>query len=196
MQCALQAVKKLSQYGAEKHHRNSISVLVELLCTLDSRLLSAGASRILVYALHATRLGKTNFCPCDGTFSMTVWLLWIFARLIGLKTLCSSVSMKTSAARRPEAFLTNCHAFSTLPLNCSHFSLRLDCSSSCLMVHPSTLFAEFTGRWSCATTIQASTAVEIVFKWTARTVLPLEPFLQSLPFSVSLKPETSGLFIL
>ena len=57
------------------------------------------------------------------------------------------------------------------------------------MVHPSTLFAEFTGRWSCAIASQASTAVEIVFKWTARTVLPLEPFLQSFPFSVSLKPR-------
>ena len=52
------------------------------------------------------------------------------------------------------------------------------------MVHPSTLFVGFTGRWSCAITIQASTAVEIVFKWTASSVLPLEPFLQSFPFSV------------
>ena len=42
-------------------------------CDLDSRLFSAGASRILVHALHATRLGRTNFshamdlCPwlCD-----------------------------------------------------------------------------------------------------------------------------------
>ena len=58
------------------------------------------------------------------------------------------------------------------------------------MVHPSTLFAEFTGRWSCAITIQASTAVEIVFKWTASSVLPLEPFFQSFPFRVSLKSET------
>ena len=33
-----------------------------------------------------------------------------------------------------------------------------------LMVHPSTLIAEFTRRWSCAITIQASTAVEIVFQ--------------------------------
>ena len=32
--------------------------------------------------------------------------------------------MKTSAARRPEAFLTNCHANSRLPLNFSHLSLR------------------------------------------------------------------------
>ena len=93
----------LSQYGAEKHQRNSISVLVELVCTLDSRLFSGGASRILVRALHATRLGS-----------------WIFARLFGLKTLCSSVvSMMTSADGRPEAFLTNCHAYST----CCHWIL-------------------------------------------------------------------------
>ena len=49
----------------------------------------------------------------------------IFARLIGLKTLCSSVvSMKTSAARRPQTFLTNCHTCSTLSLNFSHSALR------------------------------------------------------------------------
>ena len=67
----------------------------------------------------------------DGPFSVTVWLLWIFARLIGLKTLCSSVvSMKTSAARRPEAFLTNCHAYSTLPLNFSHFRFGLTAHQS------------------------------------------------------------------
>ena len=77
----------------------------------------------------------------------------------------------------------------------AQFALRLLARLfTSLMVHPSTLFAEFTRRWSCAITIQASTAVEIVFKWTARTVLPLQPFLQSFPFSVSLKPETSWLF--
>ena len=67
MQCAPEAAKILSQYGAEKHQRDSISVLVELLCTLDSRLFSAGASRILVHALHAKRLGRTNF-PTRWTF--------------------------------------------------------------------------------------------------------------------------------
>ena len=61
VQCAPENAKILSQYGTEKHQRNGISVLVELLCTLDSRLSFAGASRILVRALHATRLGKTNF---------------------------------------------------------------------------------------------------------------------------------------
>ena len=34
----------------------------------------------------------------------------------------------------------------------------------------------------CVVTIQASTAVEIVFKWTASSVLPLEPFLQLFSF--------------
>ena len=78
MQCAPEAAKILSQYGAEKHQRNSISVLVGLPCTLDSRLFSAGASRILVHALHATRLGRTNFPTRWTFFSVTVWLLWIF----------------------------------------------------------------------------------------------------------------------
>ena len=197
LQCDPEAAKIISQYGAEIHQRNSISVLVELLCTLDSRLFSAGASRILVHALHATRLDRTNF-PTRWTFFRDCVTFVNFARLIGLKTLCPSVvSMKTSAARRPEAFLTNCHTCSTLPLNFSHsalaqFSLRLLARLfTNLMVHQRTLFSEFTGRWSCAITIQASTAVEIVFKWTAGSVLPLEPFLQSFPFSVSLKPETS-----
>ena len=139
MQCAPEAAKIISQYGAEKHNRNCISVLVELLCTLDSRLFPAGASRILVRALHATRLGRTKF-PTRWTFFRDCVPSVNFARLIGLKTLCSSVvSMKTSAARRPEAFLTICHTYSTLPLNFSHCSLRLDCSPN-LMVHPSTLF--------------------------------------------------------
>ena len=93
---------------------------------LDVRLFSAGTSRILVHALHATRLGRTNFSHAMDFFSVTVWNLWIFARSIGLKTLCSSVvSMKSSAARRPEAFLPNCHAYSTLPLNFSHFRFGL-----------------------------------------------------------------------
>ena len=70
VQCAPEAAKIFSQYGAEKHQRSSISVLVELLCTLDSRLFSAGASRILVHALHATRPGRTNFS--HATFSVTV----------------------------------------------------------------------------------------------------------------------------
>ena len=55
------------------------------------------------------------------------------------------------------------------------------------MVHQSTLSTEFTGRWNCAITIQANTAVEIVFKKTASSVLPLEPFLQS--FDLEMKIE-------
>ena len=68
VQCAPEAAKILSQYVAEKHQRNSISVLVELLFTLDSRLFSAGAPRILVHALHATRLGRTNFSHAMDLF--------------------------------------------------------------------------------------------------------------------------------
>ena len=139
MQCALEAAKVLSQYGAEKHQRNSsISVLVELLCTLDSRLFSVGASRILVHALHATRLGSTNSSHAMDLFQ---WLcdfceflhVWLVPRLCALPW----SPRRLSAARRPEAFLTNCHAHSTLPLNFSHFSIRLDCSSVwlCIQAH-------------------------------------------------------------
>ena len=131
VQCASEAAKILSQYGAEKRQRNSISVLVGLLCTLDSRLLSVDASRIFFGTSSTPRGSVGKIFPSDVPFfSVTVWLSWIFARLIGLKTLCSSVvSMGTSAARRPEACLTNCHTFSTLSLSFSHFWLRLDCSS-------------------------------------------------------------------
>ena len=159
-------------------------------CTLDSRLSSAGASRILVHALHATRLGRTNF-PMRWTFFRDCVTFVNFARSIGLKTLCSSVvSMKTSAARRPGAFLTNCHAYSTLPLNFSHFSLRLDCSSVwwCIQAH----FLQ--NSWEDG-------VVQLPFRPALRLRLfsngLLAPsFLSNLssnyfPSGVSLKPETS-----
>ena len=151
------------------------------------------------YILDATRLGRTNF-PTRWTFSVTVWLLWVFARLIGLKTLCSSVvSVKTSAARRPEAFLTNCHAYSTLPLNFSHSALRsfhfgfwLDCSPIWWCIQAHTFSPNSQGRWSCAITILASNAVEIVSNG-----LLGPSFLSNLSSnyfssSVSLKPESLG----
>ena len=59
---------------------------------MDSRLFSAGASRILVHALHAIRLGRTNFPTRWTFFSDCVTFVNFFARLIGLKTLCSSVA--------------------------------------------------------------------------------------------------------
>ena len=68
VQCVPEVAKIFTQYDAEKHKSNSISVLAELLCTLDSRLFSADASRILIHALHDTRLGKTNF-PTRWTFT-------------------------------------------------------------------------------------------------------------------------------
>ena len=101
--------------------------------------------------------------------------------------------MKTSAARRPEAFLTKCHAYSTLSLNFRHFSLRLDCSSVwwCIQAHflPNS---------------QEDGVVKLPLKPVLRMRLfsngLLAPsFLSNLssnyfPFSVSLKPETSWLF--
>ena len=187
MQCAPEAAKILSQYGAEKHQRNSISVLVELICALDSRLFSAGASRILVHALHATRLRPIY--PRDGPFSVTVWLSWIFARLIGLTTVLVrgrhedfGGSSSWSILNQLSWIFKRCHWFLSLFASAWLFIS--------LMVHPSTLFW---WRWNCAITIQASTEVEIVFNG-LRTVLPLEPFLQSSLFRVPLKPETSWLY--
>ena len=109
----------------------SLSVLV-----LWTHVFSLLAHREFLYFPSTPRGSVGPIFPRDEPFSVTVWLSLIFARLIFLKTLCSSVvSMKTSAARRPEAFLTNCHAYSTLPLNFSHSALHsfhfgfwLDCS--------------------------------------------------------------------
>ena len=164
-----------------------------LLCTLDWRLF-LGSSLILVHALHATRLGRTRFSTRSTFFRGTVnfvnfcTLNWSqdFVLFRGLH--------EDFVARRPEALWTNCHACSTPPLNFCHFSLRLDCSSvrRCIQAH---FLTEFTGRRSSALTIQASTSVEIVYIW---MLVPsvLSNLLPIFPFSVSLKPETSWLFIL
>ena len=125
MQCAPEAAKILSQYGAEKHQRKSISQFSLSFFVLRTHVLSLLAHREFWYMPSTPRGSVGPIFPRDGLFSVTVWLSWTFARSIGLKTLCSSVvSMKTSAARRPEAFSTNCHAYSTLPLNFSHSALR------------------------------------------------------------------------
>ena len=100
VQCAPEAAEILSHYGAEKHQRNSISVLVELLCTLDP---PSFLCREFWYMPSTPRGSVGPIFP--------VW--WTFLR--DCVTCSSPVSMKTSAARRPEAFITNCHAYSTLP---------------------------------------------------------------------------------
>ena len=129
------SAKILSHYGAEKKHQKKKTSQFSLYFGLTSFLSWCIAN----FGTSSTPRGSVEpISPRDGPFPVTVWLSWFFARLIGLKTLCSSVvSMKTSAARLPEAFLTNCHTYSTLPLNFSHCSLRLDCSSVwwCIQAH-------------------------------------------------------------
>ena len=168
-------------FSIRRWEANSLSFFV--LWTLVFSLLAH--REFLVYALHATRLGWTNF-PTRWTFFffVIVWLSWTFACLFGLKTLCSSVvSMKTSAARRPEAFLTNCHAHSRLPLNFSHFSLRLDSSSVwwCIQAH---LLLNSPEDGVVQLPFKPALRLRLFFRWTARTVFPLEPFLLSFPCSV------------
>ena len=124
--------------------------------------------------------------PRDAPFSVTVWLSWIFAR--SQDSVLFRGLLEDFGGSSSWSMLNQLSCI----FNVAFVSAWLFIS---LMVHPCTLLVELTGRWSCAITIQASTAVEIVFKWTARTVLPREPFLQSFPFSVSLKPETSRLYI-
>ena len=132
--------------------------------------------------------------PMQWTFFRDCVTFVNFARSIGLKTLRSSVvSMKTSAARRPEAFLTNCHAYSTLPLNFSHFSLRLDCSSVwwCIRAH------FLPNSWEDGV-VQLPFRPALRLRLFSNTLLA-PSFLSNLssnyfPLSVSLKPETSWPF--
>ena len=156
--------KTLSQHGVEKHQRNSISVFVELLCTLDSR-------------PFFWLIANFGSCPArheaeqDQFFHATDLFPWHCVTFVNFCTPNWSQDFvlfrgihEDLAARRPEALLTNCHACSTPPLN----FLSLIASAWLFIsqtVHSSTLFTEFTGRRSCAITIQASTLVEIVFKW-------------------------------
>ena len=127
---------KFSLNTALRNTRELASQFSLTFFVLWTHVFSLLAHRELWYVPFTPRGSVGPIFPRDGPFSMTVWLSWVFVRLIGLKTLCFSVvSMKTSAARRPEAFLTNCHTYSTLPLNFSHSALRsfhfgfwLDCS--------------------------------------------------------------------
>ena len=137
LQCAPEAATILSQDGAEKHQRNSISVLVELLCTLESRLFSAGASRILVHALHATRLGRTNF-PC--AMDLFPWLC-DFCEFLHAQLVSRLCALPWSPWRLRRLVVL---AYSTFPLNFSHSALHnfhfgfwLDCSTIwwCIQAH-------------------------------------------------------------
>ena len=192
VQCTPEAAKILFQYGAEKDKRNSISVLDELLCTLDSRLFSAGASRILVHALHATRLGRTKISHAMDLFPWLCNFCDFFARLIGLKTLCSSVgdfggSSSWSILNQLSCIFNVVTEFLTLFASAWLFIN--------LMVHPSTLFflsnsqEDGVVQWP----FRAALRLRLFSKLTSSSVLPLEPFLQSFPFSVSLKLAASRL---
>ena len=126
---------------------------------------------------------------------------FFFARLIGLKTLCSSVvPWRLRRLDRPEAFLTNCHAHTTLPLNFSHSALRcfhfgcwLDCSPIwwCIQAH-------FLPNSQEDGVVQLPLRPALRWRLFSNR-LRARSFLSNLssnyfPFSVSLKPETSWLF--
>ena len=101
--------------------------------------------------------------------------------------------MKTSAARRPEAFLNNCHGYSNVA---TEFFVTFRFG---LTVHQS----DGASKHTFLPNSQEDGIVQLPFMPALRlrllsngprTVLPLEPFLQSSPFSVPLKPETSWLY--
>ena len=65
-------LRKLLKFSLNTALRNTREIAsqfsLSLFATLDSRIFSAGASRILVHALHATRLSKTNFSHAMDLF--------------------------------------------------------------------------------------------------------------------------------
>ena len=61
----LRKLQKISLNTALRNTREIASQFSLSFFALWTRLFSADASRIVVHALHATRLGRTNFFPCD-----------------------------------------------------------------------------------------------------------------------------------
>ena len=166
------------QHGAEKHQRSSISVLVELSGTLDSRHFSAGASLLsLVLEFWCVpsapracdRLSAVTQCSfCESLHVQMVSRRVFFRRL--LEDFGGSESWNIPP---------NGYEYSTLPHHCCHFLFRLLAwLFLSLLVPHSTLFAKFTARWSCAITFSVCPALRSrMFLWrTAREVLLLEPF--------------------
>ena len=112
MRNVLRKLLKLSLNTAVRNTREKASQFSLSFFVLWTHVFSLLAHREFWYMPSTPQGSVRPIFHMRWTFSVTVWLSWIFARWIGLKTLCSSVvSMKTSAARRPEAFLANCHAY-------------------------------------------------------------------------------------
>ena len=113
-----------SQHGAEKHQRSSISVLVELSGTLDSRHFSAGASLLSLvlefwFVPSAPRAcdGLSAVTQCSFCESLHVQMV---SRRVFFRRLLEDFGGSESWNIPP-----NGYEYSTLPHHCCHFLFRL-----------------------------------------------------------------------
>ena len=113
-----------SQHGAEKHQRNSISVLVELSGTLDSRLFSAGASLLsLVLAFWCVPSAPR---ACDGLSAVTQCRFCesLHVQLVSRRVLFRRL-LEDFGGSESWNIPPNGYEYSTLPHHCCHFLFRL-----------------------------------------------------------------------
>ena len=136
MQCAPEAAERLSHNTVLRNTRETASHFSLSFFVLWTHVFFLGSSIILVHALHATRLGRTNF----STRQTFPWHCVTFVNFCSPNWSQDFVLVRglheDLAARRPEALFTNCRIFNAA-LNFCHFSLRLDCSSVwwCIQAH-------------------------------------------------------------
>ena len=127
----LRKLLKFSHNTALRNTREIASQFSLSFFVLWTHVFSLLAHREFWYMPSTPRGSVGPILPMRWTFSRDCVTFVNFCTLELVPRLCALPwsPWRLSAARRPEAFLTNCHAHSTLPLNFSHFSLRLDCSS-------------------------------------------------------------------
>ena len=144
---------------------------------LDSRLFSAGASRILVHALHATRLGRTNF---SNAMDLCPWLCdfceFLHAQLVS--RLCANqLSCIFNVATEFESLFASVWLFISLMVHHKHTFCRIHRKMELCNYHSSQhsrlrLFSNGLLAPSFLSNLSSN----------------------YFPFCVSLKPETSWLF--
>ena len=130
MQCAPETAKILN--AALRNTREIASQFSLSFFVLWTHIFSLLAHREFWYMPSTPRSSARPIFPRDGPFFRDCVTFVNFCTLNWSQdfVLFRVVSMKTSAARRPEAFLTNSHAYSTLPLNFSHFRFGLTAHQS------------------------------------------------------------------
>ena len=115
----------LSQNTALRNTREIASQFSLSFFVLWTQVFSLLVHREFWYIIDATRLGRTNF-PSRCTFSVTVRLSWLFARLLGLKTLSSSVVHPSTLFYRVHRKMELCNYHSGQ--HCGWDCFHMDCA--------------------------------------------------------------------